>query len=286
MEIKKPIIILGTGRCGSTLLYEMFAYHPDVTFISNMNIRFPNSKFLWRLNTLFSKFAYKIGLIKPTEHYPLFNQVFSGYGRPIRTLKEFDVTSTIRNGFYGIIEKAIKYGKRDRFLYKVTGWSRIRFLNELFPDALFINIVRDGRAVAHSFLEIEWWEGWQGPQNWRWDELPEKYRNEWENLEKSFAVLAGLQWKLLMDEFEESRKFINSDRILVIKYENLVKNPGKIFYKILEFCDLEFSKKFKKRIKNYELKNTNYKWKTNLNKREQQNLTQCLLNHLKKYNYF
>jgi hypothetical protein len=263
----------------------MFAYHPAVTFISNMNIRYTNSKVLWRINTLFNKLAYKIGLIKPAEHYPLFNNIFSGYGRPFRTLKEFDVTENIRKGFLRIIRVALKYGKKERFLYKITGWSRIRFLNELFPDALFINIIRDGRAVANSFLEVDWWEGWQGPQNWRWGELSKEYKQEWEKYERSFTILAGIQWKILMDEFEESREVIDSERILILKYENLVENPIPIFKKILEFCGLTLPKKFKRKMREYELRNTNYKWKENLQLTEQQNLTTCLSSHLKKYGY-
>lgn len=285
MKIKKPIIITGTGRCGSTLLYEIFAHHPDVMFISNLNLKHPESKFLWRFNTIFNKLAYKKGFLKPSEAYPLFNKIFPGYARPCRTLKEFDVTTNINKKFHQFIKTILKYGKKERFLYKLTGWSRIRFFNEIFPDALFINIIRDGRAFANSIIQVPWWEGWNGPQNWRWGELAEEYKKEWENSEKSYIVLAGIQWKLLLDELEESRKFLDENRFLQVRYENLIQDPTATFEEILKFSDLPFPEKFRKKIQDKKFHNYNYKWKKNLPKREREKLNMILSEHLSKYGY-
>ncbi len=33
--------VLGTGRCGSTLVHEVIARHPDVGFVSNIEDRLP-----------------------------------------------------------------------------------------------------------------------------------------------------------------------------------------------------------------------------------------------------
>lgn len=53
--------------------------------------------------------------------------------------------------------------KRNRLLFKITGWPRVGFLHEIFEDAKFIHLIRDGRAVAYSLLQQPWWEGWRGP---------------------------------------------------------------------------------------------------------------------------
>ena len=285
MEVKKPIIIVGTGRCGSTLLYEMFARHPDVTFISNINVRKPKMKLSWRLNTLFNKFLLKRGIVLPDEAYPLFNRYFPGYGRSFRTLKEFDVTETARKNFINIFQKALKYGKKKRIVYKCTGWSRMRFFKEIFPDCLFIHIIRDGRAVANSFLNMTWWEGWRGPENWRWGPLPEKYQKEWEEHDKSFLTLAGIEWKMILDEVEDSKKHINENDFLQIKYEDLLDDPIKIFEKILDFCEMDFPKRFKKGLLKFQLKNYNYKWKENWNEKEKLSLNAVLKEYLEKYGY-
>src|SRR5918992_919221 len=43
------LFILGTGRCGSTMIQEVLARHPDVGFISNVDANLPllNSRGRW-----------------------------------------------------------------------------------------------------------------------------------------------------------------------------------------------------------------------------------------------
>ena len=35
---------------------------------------------------------------------------------------------------------------------------RVPLLHELFPDARYVSITRDGRAVAYSLSRVDWWE--------------------------------------------------------------------------------------------------------------------------------
>lgn len=41
-----------------------------------------------------------------------------------------------------------------------------------------------------------------GPSNWSLGPLPEPYALEWEHSGRSYVVLAGLAWKMLMDAFD------------------------------------------------------------------------------------
>ncbi len=92
--------------------------------------------------------------------------------------------------------------KRNRLLVKITGWPRLGYLHEIFPDAKFIHVVRDGRAVVNSLINVDWWDGWKGPQNWRWGDLDLSQTDEWEKYGKSFVVLAGIQLKIIMNALE------------------------------------------------------------------------------------
>ncbi len=38
--IDRPIFLIGTGRCGSSLLYRLLGYHPDVAWLSHYTARF------------------------------------------------------------------------------------------------------------------------------------------------------------------------------------------------------------------------------------------------------
>ncbi len=39
MEIYKPIFIVGVPRSGTTLLYDLMAYHPDLAFFSQLDLK-------------------------------------------------------------------------------------------------------------------------------------------------------------------------------------------------------------------------------------------------------
>ena len=134
------------------------------------------------------------------------------------------------------------------FSHKYTGWPRIGFFSSIFQEAKFINIVRDGRAVANSWLQMPWWNGYRGPDNWLWGELTEEEEELWRESNRQFNVLAALSWKKLMYAFEKSRKLINPDQYLEIRYEDVVKNPREAFEKILSFSDIDWTNAFNKQF--------------------------------------
>ena len=45
-ETDKPIFVIGTGRCGSTIVFEALALHEKLGWFSNYNDRFPNLEFV------------------------------------------------------------------------------------------------------------------------------------------------------------------------------------------------------------------------------------------------
>ena len=114
-----------------------------------------------------------------------------------------------RSGFF---EERARVQDKPLFLHKFTGWPRSGFLQRILPDARFVNVVRDGRAVANSFLQMPWWRGYEGPEGWGWGPLPEEYQQIWEESGRSFAVLAGLEWRILMEAFEAAQARVPDDQ--------------------------------------------------------------------------
>jgi hypothetical protein len=155
----------------------------------------------------------------------------------------------------------------------------------VFPDAKFIHIIRDGRAVANSLLNVNFWRGWEGPENWRLGPLSETYEKEWMDHDRSYVVLAGIQWKILMDAAEEAIKFIDPARVMVVKYEDLCSDPYSILRETAEFCEIEWSDHFQSRLDKYQLRNVNSKYEMDLTTRQSKDLNDSLQDYLVKYGY-
>lgn len=288
MQIKKPIFIIGSGRCGSTIFHKIFARHPQVAWLSGFCEKYPKKP---GINRWFMKAIdipilgdYFIKKATPGEAYVLWEQHCKGFSKPFRDLTKNDLTYISKSNIQKIMEKMLTK-RRNRLLIKITGWSRIEFLKEIFTDAKFIHVLRDGRGVTNSLINVGFWRGWEGPQKWRWGMLNEKYRKEWEKYDKSFVILAAIEWKILIDSVENARKELHPSQFLEIKYENLMSEPVRVFKEVIDFCELEWTTHFKSKIEKFELRNMNNKWKENLTELQKEMLNEFLKDYLKKYNY-
>ena len=167
----------------------------------------------------------------------------------------------------------------------MTGWPRVGFLNEIFPEAIFIHLIRDGRAVANSFMNVGFWDGWQGPRQWRCGQLPPHYQAEWEEYGRSFVALAGIHWKILVDAFEKACAAVAPDRWWTMRYEDFCAAPREVLKDLCEYLELEWSQRLDKAIGSTELKSRNNKWRDDLSPQQQAVLEQVLDSHLRKYGY-
>lgn len=232
MKIEKPIFIIGVGRSGSSVFHKMFSQHPNVAWLSVLCTRYPDNP---SMNQLLMKVIdypiiarYLKRKLNAGESYNFWDYHCKGFRRPCRDLLPQDVTNKSKEKIQNVMLEMLT-NKRNRLLVKVTGWARIGFLHEIFNDAKFIHIIRDGRAVVNSMINIDWWWGWRGPENWRWGQLTAFEKEEWERHNKSFIALAAIQWKILMDAFEEAKQFIDRDDLLEVKYEDFCSKPINIF---------------------------------------------------------
>ena len=244
--------VVGTGRCGSTLVHEVLARHPDVGFVSNVDDRLPYlPPALGRWNNVIyrqvpSRFTRKGRLrFAPSEAYRVLGRrVSPSIVAPTRDLLAGDAVPWLAERTRRFFDARADAQGRPLFLHKFTGWPRAGFLDRVFPDARFVHIVRDGRAVANSFVQMPWWRGFEGPERWGWGPLPEAYAREWEESERSFVVLAGIQWKMLLDAFDAARAELPPDRWLELRYEDVVADPRARIAEILTFLGLDWNGAF------------------------------------------
>ncbi|MHC5059693.1 MAG: sulfotransferase [Planctomycetota bacterium] len=139
MELKKPIIIVSTGRAGSTIFHRIMSEHPQLAWLSKFSAVFPDRPVMNRffMQAIDLPLIGKVltAKVRPGEHYKFWEYHCKGFRRPCRDLVADDVINKsrrIRNVFSKMLTT-----NRNRLLLKITGWPRIRYLREIFPDAKF-----------------------------------------------------------------------------------------------------------------------------------------------------
>lgn len=211
--------IIGTGRCGSTMLAQMLNSHSQVCVPFELQILFEYSNNGARLYEIFKEEKNKsfepedfIDLIEaksPHKFHEYFNyrRFFEKQQYPIRNLKK------LANSLFSEIAES----KNKKIFIEQTPWygQRIDILNELFPDAKYIHMVRDGRDVAISFARTPWWHNDIGQNLERW------------HLEVRRII-------------ESSSKILDPNQILQIRYEDFVDQPKIGLKRICSFLDIHF----------------------------------------------
>jgi hypothetical protein len=247
------VFVLGTGRCGSTLVEEVLCRHPSVGFVSNLEDRFnlPLTAGRWN-GSLYRRLPAAVTQksrvrYAPSEAYRVLSREVSPLlASPMRDLVAADVTPWLEARFRRFFIERASVQHTETFLHKFTGWPRAGFIRGVFPSGRFIHVVRDGRAVANSWLQMPWWLGFEGPDHWQWGPLPDDLTAEWDESGRSFVVLAGLLWKMLMGAFDSARRAIPAADWLEIRYEDVAANPRTAFAKMLEFCGLPWDAEFER----------------------------------------
>jgi len=289
----KLTFIIGTGRCGSTLLHEIIAKHKDVSFFSNFEEKHARLEYFGKWASMFyrnnhlslsrkgkSRFA-------PSEGYRLISRHVSPiYVQPYRDLTSNDMSPWLKKKFYQYFEENYNKYNKPILLHKYTGWSRIGFFSEVFPQAKFIHIVRDGRAVASSWLQMKWWGGYEGPEKWLWGPLSEEQRELWNRNGQSFATLAGISWKKLMDSYAIGSSLLDNDHYLEVKYEDFLENPQEVMKKILSFSGLEWTADFEKHFSKFQIRKSRARsFETDLSGKQLKELESGIEDMLVKYGY-
>jgi hypothetical protein len=289
MKITKPIIIVGTGRCGSTVFHRMLSLHPQMMWLSGFAYLYPTAPAWnrWAVTAMGSPLLRRLfgGWVRANEQYRFWDKhTYGCFSEPCRDLVRTDVTARVKRQVRAALEPMLTT-KRNRLLIKITGWPRIGFLSEIFEDARFIHIVRDGRAVANSLLHIDFWRGWYGPQGWRAGLLSPEDQATWESYDRSFTALAGLEWRIQMRAIEAARRSLDPSRFLEIKYERLCEEPLETCRRVLEFAEVSDSAAFDRHVQATPVRNMSNRWREDLTPAQQALLDDLLRDDLHQYGY-
>ena len=287
MGIKDPLILIGTGRCGSTIIHETLTLHKNVTYLDyrSMLAGYPTGfhRVLMGLQNLPVLGDIVRGRNYACEDYKLWNKYYKGFRKSFRDLNADDVTIKAKEGIREFFSTMLT-SSRQKIVIKITGWGRVGFLKEVFPDAKFVHIIRDGRGNANSLLEVDFWNGWEGTEHWNLGSLNEKNRKIWEKSNFSYITLAGLYWKIINQKIENDMKTFPAD-FKIIKYEEFCAEPNKIMKEITDFAGLPFTSHFEKNIDKKKIISKNFKWKENLTEVQVKELELAIHDLQERYGY-
>lgn len=253
LAIDRPIFVIGMGRSGSTVLFELLATHPCVGWLSHHANRAPGLRPLHALSRLcdwspaFRKaiersdqrrsWLEKLRL-GPAEAYETWESIC---GEKIRFdwLLGVRASDEEREAARRLVRDVLRWTGKPRFAAKFTGPPRIGYLASLFPDARFVHLVRDGRAVARSLLRVDFWRdtfrmhepAWRGG-------LPESWEPLWKESTNPPLALAALQWRREVEVAREEAHELDPEQVHEVRYEAFLAAPDAVVDEVLARVEL------------------------------------------------
>lgn len=204
---------VGCGRSGTTLLRNMFDAHSALAMTHESHFIGPLAKFR-------SRYESEAGFDNDAFVADLFSDAnFVRQGLEVEDVRlALDKAGT--RSYAGAVRAvfaayAAKNGKKlygDKTPGSVT---QIEMLAELFPEAKFVHIIRDGRAVALSYLERPEW----GPET---------------------MAEAANHWKNRVRRGRAAGRAIGAERYMEVRYEDVVADPEAVARRVCDFLGLEF----------------------------------------------
>jgi hypothetical protein len=267
-QIVRPIFIVGAPCSGTNIFYRTFAKHPDLAWISNITKKIPSSLWLTRIVMLFR-----------TDHRPTeANNVWQKFTRNgDESLGQGDVTAAAREYLHTVLQNNLRIFNKPRFVNKCPGNSvRMDFLKEVFQDAMFIHILRDGRASAYSILRAR-----QRHAGAYWSVRPPGWQDL---LNLPMVDACALQWKMTVEAVLRSADKLPQDQFMEVRYEEFVDRPAEIFKQVGERCGLLWQDDLLQTITGG-MDNRNFKWQTQMQDADKKTLNRLLGTFLKQLGY-
>lgn len=253
--LEKPIIIFGTGRSGTTVISDIIFHHEDLAWHSNYQELLPKSaavnylrrafdNSLWHItgmNTQNNKSLLNKGFFRPIERYDFWEAVT---GPRIDFSRSFllneRATEEERISMRTHFAKMVKYQKRKRLAFKITGPARMEYLTSVFPDAVFIQIMRDPVATVRSWLEVQW-SGQITNQLWWTGAYSDTELEKAKELSSDQALFAAFQYRKLMETTAYEIKKLNA-KVYTANYEDFAKQPKQFIADMMQHINLKPSK--------------------------------------------
>lgn len=276
VTVDRPLFIVGSGRSGSTILYRLLAVHPELCWVSRLTDRFPGAPWLSVVHRLLDApgtgtllkrriVRRSASWLTPFEGVRVFERHVRLRNDRRTTEADYDRTTHARMNAV-LTGHLVGTGKRRFVCKRTANTQRIRLLDRMYPDALFVHLIRDGRAVAHSLTHVPWWDE---VDVWWLAQRPP----EWRAAGRADLELTALHWRHDTEEALAARSLLGR-RYYEIRYEDLVRNPRAVLRGICDYADYTFPDDYATLLPR-SLPDMNHKWRQALGPDQQRLISEA-----------
>lgn len=251
MAVEKEIVfIVGCPRSGTTFLGKLLREYLDFGFVNELQIIPKFYKKLKKYGDLnnHANLEKLITDILKDSFFEIFQKTYSQYTKKFVQITKEDILNFLPERSYAGIIYAILNAAAFKIGKKRVGSknpdSYLDIINELFPKAKVIHIIRDGRDCALSCYRLRW-----GHTN---------------------AYMAATVWKFHVSRNKYLGNLLLKDRYIELKYEDLLANPVRELQRLNDFLKIESTDLYtmKQKIESITIKNNCYKWKKAMSKKD------------------
>ncbi len=240
-RLERPIFMIGSPRSGTGVSSDLFGRHPDVANLSDAHL-------IWDPRHRFDADAdhdWTPGAVTPEDA-----------GR-----------------LHARFEYHRRFHGKERFLNKNPRSSvRLDYVRAIFPDAVFVHVIRDGRAVVASMLDFVR----QRPhlKHLRDAPMPFAHPPNWRDLvREDKAEQAALQWRAIVGTILGKRAELGP-AYYEFRYEELCDDPRGVLASAWRFAGLRVDAEALEQLPK-RLENQNYKWKQKLSLQQVETITRA-----------
>lgn len=205
------VFIVGRGRSGTTLLRAMLTSHTELAIPNETHFIVPLSRDrrLFEGDRLcIEAFLTRIERVPGYQHMELDHDHVKSV---FHTCAPSSYPAAVRLLFKIYAESVNKSRYGDKTPIHVL---HVEYLARMFPGARFIHVIRDGRDVVLSNLDLAWGPGsvWEG----------------------------AVYWKKFVNEGRRAGARLGPQRYRELRYEDLIDDPERNVRNLCDFVELEY----------------------------------------------
>ena len=247
-----PIFLVGTGRCGSTIIYSVLAMHSDLAWISSWvgasgglpSISVFNR--IWELPSM-DRFRETRFFPKPAEAMDLFSSMVDNY---YAEALDANSLTQARERIVPAVDRIRHYQGKRRFVGKLVGRPvKVTLLSKAFPNAFFVHITRSLKPTVSSVMKVDFYTGWGSLSDWPWDSIPERWLQYYEQSGRAEEVGVAITVRLNQIELDRQLSQLDPSRRIDQAYDDFVKSPVDSIHTICDRAGLSMQDSLVERVK-------------------------------------